>query len=89
MSSVINFKGFWIMFGLEKKDKKPFEFDLEKEVRKDDKRKKEILDQIEKRTQELKGALREGRASENFDKCGIFLQGYAALSKVINRACRK
>lgn len=79
------------MFGLEDKGKKnqAFEFDLEKELKKDDKRKKEVLDQIDQRTQELKGALREGRASENFDQCGVLLQGYAALGKVINRACRK
>ena len=77
------------MFGLEKKGNKPFEFDLEKELKKDEKRKKEVLDQIEKRTLELKEALREGRASENFDQCGVLLQGYAALGKVINRSCRK
>ncbi len=79
------------MFGLEKKGDKnqPFEFDLEKEVKKDAKRKKEILSQVDKRSAELKEALRDGSASENFDKCGVLLQGYTALGKVINRACRK
>ena len=72
------------MFGLEKKRKKPFEFDLQKELKKDKKR-KEILELIETKTQSLKEALRSGKASENFDQCGIVLQGYASLTKVINR----
>ena len=72
------------MFGLEKKRKKPFEFDLQKELKKT-KRKKEILDIVETKSQSLKEALRTGRASDNFDQCGIILQGYAALAKVINR----
>ena len=72
------------MFGLEKKRKKPFEFDLQKELKKT-KRRKEILDIVETKSQSLKKALRTGEASENFDQCGIILQGYAALAKVINR----
>ena len=73
------------MFGLEKKGSQPFEFDLEKELKKDSKRKKELLDHFEVKTKELKAALREGKAEENFDQCGLFLQGYAALTKVVNR----
>lgn len=73
------------MFGLEKKKNKPFEFDLEKEL-KSNKRKKEVLTLCEKKTAELKQALREGKAAENFDQCGIIMQGYAALEKVVKRA---
>ncbi len=73
------------MFGLEKNSNKPFEFDLEKEIKAQPKRKKELLDHVTKRTKALKTALREGKAEENFDQCGLFLQGYAALTKVINR----
>lgn len=73
------------MFGLEKKKNKPFEFDLEKEL-KSSKRKKEVLKLCEEKTAELKNALREGKASENFDQCGIIMQGYAALEKVVKRA---
>lgn len=73
------------MFGLEKKKNQPFEFDLEKEI-KNSKRKKEILKLCEEKTAELKTALREGKASENFDQCGIIMQGYAALEKVVKRA---
>lgn len=72
------------MFGLEKKRKKPFEFDLQKELKKG-KRRQEILELIETKTQSLKEALRSGKASDNFDQCGIILQGYASLAKVINR----
>lgn len=72
------------MFGLEKKRKDPFEFDLQKELKKE-KRRKEILEIVETKSQSLKEALRSGEASENFDQCGIILQGYATLAKVINR----
>ncbi len=72
------------MFGLEKKRKKPFEFDLQKELKKT-KRKKEILDLVGTKSQSLKEALRTGEASENFDQCGVILQGYVALAKVVNR----
>lgn len=73
------------MFGLEKKKNKPFEFDLEKEL-KSSKKKKEVLSICEDRTSQLKEALREGKASENFDQCGIIMQGYAALEKVVKKA---
>ncbi|MDN3508568.1 MAG: DUF5398 family protein [Candidatus Neptunochlamydia sp.] len=80
------------MFGLEKnkgKDKpKHFEFDLEKELKQDHKEKKRILDQIEVQTNHLKTALREGTASEKFDRCGVLLQAYATLKRVVNRATR-
>ena len=72
------------MFGLEKKKNKPFEFDLEKEL-KNNKRRKEVLAICEEKTQNLKQALREGKASENFDQCGVIMQGYAALAKVIKK----
>jgi hypothetical protein len=77
------------MFGMEKKTRKLFEFDTEKELRKDDKKRKEFFEHIEKQSNELKAALREGKASENYEQCGILLQGYAALSKVMERACCK
>ena len=73
------------MFGLEKKKQQPFEFDLEKEI-KSAQRKEEILKICKEKTSTLKTALREGRASENFDQCGIIMQGYVALEKVVNKA---
>lgn len=78
------------MFGLEKDKDKPkrFEFDLEKELKENNKEKKRVLDQIEAQTNQLKTTLREGTASENFDKCGVLLQAYAALKRVVNRTTR-
>ena len=76
------------MFGLEKKKRKPFEFDLEKEIKKDKKKKKEVLLEVEKKSQALKESLRDGTAQDNFDQCGILLQGYAALNKVVDRISR-
>ena len=78
------------MFGLEKDKDKPkrFEFDLEKELKESGKEKKRVLNQIEAQTNQLKTTLREGTASENFDKCGVLLQAYAALKRVVNRTTR-
>ncbi len=74
------------MFGLEKKKNKPFEFDLEKELKGSKKRKNEIFSICDTKIQHLKNALREGRAAENFDQCGLLIQGYEALKKVVQRA---
>ena len=72
------------MFGMEKK-KALFEFDLEKDLKKDPKKKAALLKEIEAKTQSLKTHLREGTAAENFDQYGILLHGYSALQKVVNR----
>ncbi len=78
------------MFGLEKNDKPPrFEFDLEKDLKKSSSEKKKVLDQIDAQTNALKTTLREGAASENFDKCGVLLQAYGALKRVVERTTRK
>lgn len=77
------------MFGMEKKQPERFEFDLEKDLKKSDKEKKRVLDQIDAQTNALKTTLREGTASENFDKCGVLLQAYGALKRVVERTTRK
>lgn len=78
------------MFGLEK-GKKPtrFEFDLEKDLKKSDKEKRRVLDQVDAQRNHLKKTLREGTASENFDKCGVLLQAYEALERIVKRTTRK
>ncbi|NRA90402.1 MAG: DUF5398 family protein [Simkaniaceae bacterium] len=78
------------MFGLEKgKEPKRFEFDFEKELKASSSKKKEVLDLIDAQTNTLKTTLREGTASENFDKCGVLLQAYGALKRVVERTTRK
>jgi hypothetical protein len=72
------------MFGMEKK-KALFEFDLEIALKKDLKKKQEVLKNIEDKTQKLKTALREGASTEHFDHYGVLLHAYGALQKVINR----
>lgn len=72
------------MFGMEKK-KALFEFDLEIELKKDSKKKQALLQEVEKKIQELKTSLRGGTSTENFDQFGILLHGYAALQKILNR----
>ena len=77
------------MYGLEKKERGLFEFDLEKELRGDPAKGKALLKKIEERIHEIKGALRGGAASENFDNLGLLLHGYAALQKVITKVINK
>ncbi len=72
------------MFGMEKK-KALFEFDLEKDLKKDPKKKQALLQEIDEKTQSLKTSLREGSAGQHFDQYGILLHGYGALQKVLNK----
>ena len=73
------------MFGLEKKPGEKFAFDLEKEIKENQSRGKEILDKVEKRIQEIKKILREGADEKDFDELGILLHGYASLQKVLRK----
>jgi len=72
------------MFGMEKK-KALFEFDLEASMKKDPKKKQELLKEIEEKVQDLKTLLRGGTGTDDFDQYGVLLHGYAALQKVLNR----
>ena len=72
------------MFGLEKKKKKPFEFDLEKELKADTQKRAKIVEDIGTRKQKLKALIRDGAKSEEFEQCGLLLQGYEALERVID-----
>ena len=73
------------MFGMEKKQKPLFQFDLEKELMEDEKKKKALLELVENKTQELKAAIRGGANSKDFDQYGVLLHGFAALQKVLKR----
>jgi len=77
------------MYGLEKQPKGQFEFDLEKELKEDPSKAKELLKTVETRIQDIKGLLRQGAGSEDFDNYGILLHGYAALQKVLNKISNK
>ena len=77
------------MFGLEKKGKALFEFNLEQELKSNPSKGKELLKTVETRIQELKTTLRQGAGSEDFDKLGILLHGYAALQKVLTKIANK
>ncbi len=77
------------MFGLEKKGKALFEFDLEKELKGNPNKAKEMLKTVEGRIQEIKMTLRQGTESEDFDKFGVLLHGYAALQRVLTRIASK
>ena len=77
------------MFGLESKQPKRFEFDLEKQLKESQDETKKVLNQIDTQTQGLKTALNQGTASDNFDQCGVLLQAYAALERIVKRTTRK
>jgi len=77
------------MFGLEKKGKALFEFDLEKELKSNPSKTKDLLKSVENQIQEIKNILRQGTESEDFDRFGILLHGYAALQKVLTKVANK
>jgi len=77
------------MFGLEKKGRALFEFDLEKELKSNPSKAKEVLKTVEQRINDIKNTLRQGAAAEDFDKLGILLHGYAALQKVLTKVSNK
>ena len=74
------------MFGLEgqKKQKKEFEFELEKELM-DPKKHKELKAHVENRIQEVKRILRDGENKKEFERFGLILHGYTSLLKVFSR----
>lgn len=77
------------MYGLEKKPKHVFEFDLEKDLKKDPKKVQELLKSTETKIQEIKNQLREGAKGPELDQLGVLLHGYTALQKVLNRLATK
>ncbi len=77
------------MYGLEKKERGLFEFDLEKDLKKHPAKVKELLKSVDTHIQEIKNSLRQGTGAEDFDKLGVLLHGYAALQKVLTKIANK
>lgn len=77
------------MFGLEKGKKGLFEFDLEKDFKKNPQKGKEMLKMAEEKINSLKASLRQGAGSSDFDKLGILLHGYSALLRTLTRVANK
>jgi hypothetical protein len=77
------------MFGLEKKPKEPFEFDLESELHKDPSKAKALAKEVEERIGKLKTLLRQGADNDDFDEYGVLLHAYAALQRVLKRVIEK
>ena len=77
------------MFGLEKNDKPLFKFDLEKELRSEPGKAKELIKKTDETIQEIKAKLRQGTNSEDFENYGKLLHGYAALQRVLTRIANK
>lgn len=77
------------MYGLEKKERALFEFDLEKELKSNPSKAKELLTMVDERIQAIKSTLRQGTSSDGFDNLGVLLNGYAALQKVLTKIANK
>jgi hypothetical protein len=77
------------MYGLEKKPRHAFEFDLEKDLKKDPSKVRELLKSTEAKIQEIKNQLREGAKGPELDQLGVLLHGYTALQKVLGRLANK
>jgi len=74
------------MFGLEEKQKEPFAYDIEKQIRKDEKKAKEILARLSENENEIEGLLRK----ESNDKdLKILLDAYKKAPGVIKKIQKK
>ena len=73
------------MFGLEKKKKALFEFDLEGDLKQHPEKKQALLKEIESKSSEIKNLLRSGIAPQDTENYATLLSGFGALQKVINR----
>jgi len=76
------------MYGLEKEPGGKFSFDLEKEIKENPERGKEILKKVEEVIHEIKDTLRKGANEKEFDDIEILLQGYVSLQKVLKKAAK-
>jgi pyridoxal/pyridoxine/pyridoxamine kinase len=76
------------MFGLEKKEKEKFAFDLEADLAQHPEKTKMLLHKIQTRMEELKKLLRTGQSSDDFDQYGVLLHGYAALQRVLKKVAK-
>ncbi len=77
------------MYGLEKKPKHVFEFDLEKDLKKDPNKARDLLKTTEAKISEIKSQLRDGAKGPELDQLGVLLHGYTALQKVLSRMANK
>ncbi len=73
------------MYGLEKKNKPLFEFDLEKDLRGNPEKMDLFFKEIEGKIAKTKDAIRDGSPGALTDELAILLQGYNALIKVVRR----
>lgn len=76
------------MFDMKKKPKEMFKYDLEKDIIKDPSKAKKILDDISKKTQDLKNDLRKGGSSKDVEDLGALVQAYEAFARVVDRIVR-
>jgi transcription termination factor NusB len=77
------------MYGLEKKPKHVFEFDLEKDLKKDPNKARELLESTQTKIDHIKTLIRKGSKGPELDQLGVLLHGYNALQKVLNRLANK
>ena len=77
------------MFGLEKKQRELFKFDLEKELEGNAQKTQTLIQEMEGVVHNIKSLLRSGTETSDFDQYGILLHGYTALLKVLHRISHK
>jgi hypothetical protein len=77
------------MYGMEKKGKAPFEFDLERELKAHPAKIKELFKDVDSKIVALKHHLRQGSNSADFNQYGKLLHAFAALRRVLDRIANK
>jgi len=73
------------MFGMEKKSKNYFEFDLEKELKSNSKKKVALLKEVEEKLSKAKTQLKSTSDKKELEQLGHIVQGYTALERVVKR----
>ena len=77
------------MFGLEKEKRELFEFDLEKDLRKNPKKIGELSKMVEEKINGIKAHLRQGASTEDFETLTFIMQGYSVFLRVLTRIKNK
>jgi hypothetical protein len=76
------------MYGLEKGKEEIFKYDLEADLKKDSKKAKETIADIEHKIHECKDAIKKGNTPKDIDNLTILLNGYTAAKKVLQTSLK-
>ena len=74
------------MYGLEKN--KEFLFDMQKDLHKDPKKAKEMLEKVQSKIKEIKDFLKSENKSKETEELATILEGYISIEQIINNVVK-